>query len=89
MLQCVFNFLYRKRRKWRKYLTGLFIIGAVLSLIVYVISVASLHHQVSKGTEKIVRDINKKIKYLQKNIDDIEYIRGMIKFISIVFRTKV
>ena len=76
MLQCVFNFLYRKRRKWRKNLTGLFIIGAFVSLVVYFISVASLHHEASKGKEKIVRDINKKIKYLKKNIDDIEYIRG-------------
>ena len=78
MLQCVFNFLYRKRRKWRKNLTGMFIIGAVVSLVVYLFSVASLHHQASNGKEKIVRDINKKIKYLKKNIDDIEYIRGAL-----------
>ena len=59
-------------------MTGMFIIGAVASLVVYLFSVASLHHQASNGKEKIVRDINKKIKYLKKNIDDIEYIRGVL-----------
>ena len=86
MLQCMFNYLYRNRRKWRKNITGLIIFGVVIILLVYVVNLANFHQQAARGKEKFFKDINKKIKYLKKNIDDIEYIRGI--YIKILIKRK-
>ena len=76
MLQCIFNYLYRNRRKWKRHLTLLFLLGA---LFVYFMQVVILHWETTKKNENLAKELNGKIKYLKKNLEDIEYIRGTLR----------